>query len=123
MAKKIRRQSAPAVGVGQRRRPSTDCHKLTPVSGETIDTDEIKVSENNEHDSESTDDEDVFEISLELVQPSKHKSIEILRPILTDWPGWIVSFPQKSKQSQCQYQEKQKCQKTYCTLLSVITGQ
>ncbi|XP_052273588.1 uncharacterized protein LOC127873694 isoform X4 [Dreissena polymorpha] len=76
MAKKIRRQSAPAVGVGQRRRPSTDCHKLTPVSGETIDTDEIKVSENNEHDSESTDDEDVFEISLELVQPSKHKSIE-----------------------------------------------
>ena len=67
-AKKLRRRSAPAVGMARKRRLSTECNKMTPVKHEEENSASQTVIDVSDS---KTDEEDVFQISLELVNGVK----------------------------------------------------
>ncbi|XP_052767431.1 uncharacterized protein LOC128208118 isoform X3 [Mya arenaria] len=68
--KKLRRRSAPAVSVARRRHLSTECHKLKHVETEVSTRHRSEVKPSTAGNGKS-DEEDVFEISLELLNSKK----------------------------------------------------
>ncbi|XP_060570576.1 uncharacterized protein LOC132728894 isoform X3 [Ruditapes philippinarum] len=99
LPKKLRRRSAPAIShVSKRRLPSTECSKLSPL---VYEPDKTVKEESPENSSESSnEEEDVFEMSLELMKENHDEKTEGIENENAYEKAWVdhVSYDGKNSE-------------------------